>query len=336
MASLIDEYRIILGVDASASVNDIKKAYRKKAKEFHPDKNKSPNAHQIFIFLNEAYQFLTTHHNSDDDTDIYWAEETVNQKTEEDYRQEEARKRYEAFIQSDFYKNDQAFLIIFEHIRALASIIAITFPLIGYLIFKLTGFIIGLILTLAMVHVWSTSYKNRKQLNLIQFVKAIKRVLKIKQTQIVLATLLHIVMFLSFTIKTVIDTYSLLIGIITYSIFSFALAYFFIAKKERFVKSFLLFPFLFNFIFTLNYIFADYPHTETYRFYHKMMRSTGKYNRKEKSTYIILENDHYKHHYYLKLFYNFERMKYKSKITYRFKRGLFGFKVLKGYSFNGE
>ena len=47
-----------MGIDKSASVNDIKKAYFKKAKEFHPDVNKSDGAKEKFAEINEAYETL--------------------------------------------------------------------------------------------------------------------------------------------------------------------------------------------------------------------------------------------------------------------------------------
>ena len=50
----------ILGVKKSANVDSIKQAYRKKAKQLHPDKNKdNPNAQEEFIKLSGAYETLS-------------------------------------------------------------------------------------------------------------------------------------------------------------------------------------------------------------------------------------------------------------------------------------
>ncbi len=49
----------ILGVPVNATKIQIKRAYFKKAKELHPDVNKSPNAAKDFARLNEAYEALT-------------------------------------------------------------------------------------------------------------------------------------------------------------------------------------------------------------------------------------------------------------------------------------
>lgn len=53
------DYYDILGVSKSASVDEIKKAYRKLALEWHPDKNKSAGANEKFKEINEAYAVVS-------------------------------------------------------------------------------------------------------------------------------------------------------------------------------------------------------------------------------------------------------------------------------------
>jgi len=60
MASKRDYYEI-LGVDTTASPTDIKTAYRKLAKLYHPDINKSHDAEEKFKEISEAYAVLSDH-----------------------------------------------------------------------------------------------------------------------------------------------------------------------------------------------------------------------------------------------------------------------------------
>jgi DnaJ-class molecular chaperone len=53
------DYYDILGISKSASDAEIKRAYRKLALEWHPDRNKAANANEKFKEINEAYAVLS-------------------------------------------------------------------------------------------------------------------------------------------------------------------------------------------------------------------------------------------------------------------------------------
>ncbi len=53
------DYYQALGVDEQAGESEIKKAYRKLAKQYHPDTNPSEKAHDRFIAIAEAYSVLS-------------------------------------------------------------------------------------------------------------------------------------------------------------------------------------------------------------------------------------------------------------------------------------
>jgi len=57
--NLYSNYCEILGVPINSDIGEIKKAYRNKAKLYHPDVNSSPDASQEFIKIKRAFDYLS-------------------------------------------------------------------------------------------------------------------------------------------------------------------------------------------------------------------------------------------------------------------------------------
>ncbi|HRE31571.1 MAG TPA: DnaJ domain-containing protein, partial [Candidatus Berkiella sp.] len=52
------DYYAVLGVTPETSHNEMKKAFRKLARQYHPDVSKLPDAEQKFKEINEAWEVL--------------------------------------------------------------------------------------------------------------------------------------------------------------------------------------------------------------------------------------------------------------------------------------
>src|SRR5690606_2270301 len=57
-AARVNDFYDLLGVSRSASEDDVKKAYRKLAMQYHPDRNPAPDAEARFKEITEAYEVL--------------------------------------------------------------------------------------------------------------------------------------------------------------------------------------------------------------------------------------------------------------------------------------
>ncbi|MGF1586993.1 MAG: DnaJ domain-containing protein [Bacteroidales bacterium] len=105
-------YYQILGISENAGLKEIKEAFRRKAKAFHPDLNKSEGAHEHFIDINEAYNYLVDMHtNSGKNQGDQAAMDDYYRKWVEEERQKarawavkRARMRYEEFRNSSVHK----------------------------------------------------------------------------------------------------------------------------------------------------------------------------------------------------------------------------------------
>ena len=133
----ITDYYEILGIPLNSSTDEIKKAYRKMARMYHPDINPAPDAKDHFILVTEAYEFLLANHDK-----IKLNEQAYHEAMEDwrKYRQNRSRKRatayartsYGTFKNTKFYKTTRIFdgtAIIFSFI---VSIMVLIYTIYGY------------------------------------------------------------------------------------------------------------------------------------------------------------------------------------------------------------
>jgi curved DNA-binding protein CbpA len=133
------DYYNVLGLSSGSSIDEIKKAYRLKARMYHPDINPSPDAKDMFISATEAYEFLIANFDKITDTD-----EAYRQAMEDwrKYRQDRSRQRataysrasYIKFKNTKFYRSTRIFdgtTIIFS---LFISIMVIVGTIFGYVI----------------------------------------------------------------------------------------------------------------------------------------------------------------------------------------------------------
>lgn len=136
---VISEYYAILGLPNNSSTEEIRKAYREKARLYHPDINHSPDAMEKFIRVTEAYDFLMENHvrgNLDEQEFFKIVEEWRK------YRQDRSRQRaryyarssFARFRNSKYYKSTKilnASSVIFNFAIA---VMVLLFTILGYII----------------------------------------------------------------------------------------------------------------------------------------------------------------------------------------------------------
>ncbi len=116
----IDYYKV-LGISENAILEEIKKAFRELAKEYHPDKNKSRDANEKFREVFEAYEILKdkitkdifderrrkfyNHQNSEFSNEKYSKSETYETVKKQANKRAEyfSRMTFDDFLQSSIF-----------------------------------------------------------------------------------------------------------------------------------------------------------------------------------------------------------------------------------------
>lgn len=333
----MNEYYFILGINSNATITDIKKAYRNKAKQYHPDKSTDPDSQQKFIEITEAYDFLlSSKKNPDFNFETNFREQELrkeadNKAKERAERIARAKLRYEAFKNSDFYKNDQAFLVLLNHLQFFILILLISIPILLISSFFFKNKLIGAVLSILAISIVQYFYKKHNNLDIQLLSKSLKRIFKIRQVHYTLSILFSFYLFFTYTLNTQISTINLLIILISSSFLFFITTKFKTIPKALKHQVYMIgIPLIFNLFFFFNFQFSSNTQTEIHLFKHQY-NSTDAYA--EKTSTILLKDNKYTDYSWFRFFLNFSEMRDKHEITYQFEDGLFGLRVLKDYQF---
>ncbi len=181
-------YYRILGISEDADTREIKEAFRRKAKQWHPDINKEEGAHKKFIDINEAYMYLMDLHSNSSgisagettQQDYYhqWRNEQREKAREQAARR--ARMRFEEFRRSSVYRTTNVLSHILDYFLLLLGVFIIIAAGIGlysqglYLekngeeVLNIQGIIADILITVAglffIVLSWSSIKSYRKKM----------------------------------------------------------------------------------------------------------------------------------------------------------------------------
>jgi hypothetical protein len=332
----LQEYYRILGVPNTASLETIQKAYRTKAKLLHPDKNKQPDAHENFCQLNEAFENL-----KDFKTGKY-TNSFENQESESQYNsdREKARERakayakmkYEEFLKTDYYKSVSSLETILMHLSVfLAIVCVIILPIVAIILYGLNGLwaslLINFVASPMTVHVLKSNFK----LNSHAFFDSMTHVIQTKVFLVVLFTIANLFILLKYGLQTLISINNLSLAYLMAIVIAFIICKIKRIKSKIYFYTLCFSPMIVNSLIMINYIVSSHPSKETYAFTHDTQR--GYRGQKQESTFIYLNDNMYEEYPGIRAFIDYESMQNMEIITYTFKNGCLGFRVMTDYEF---
>lgn len=351
MTSLHSYYQL-LGIADQASVDEIKKAFRVKAKQYHPDNNPSADAKQQFIQIHEAYEVLLHHKTNLSYNTV--KEKYQRSKTSEDEILRAAKTRAETFASNSYksYKNTGYYtkskqvkeatyfveLMFYFVVVIILPIILSFFIGVKYAFFAAIGIIV---ITMPdwirmIASAPAISWDGIKEgLSLLSWPKVTIHWILLPISCIIYLTI-------GFQTFITLDEISILYAIC----YAISIIILFVVKKYSVAKSiFSSFSFAFaalNFILFLNYFISYGSHSETYSYGSTSVRMAPRHRRVwnayrkvqyGKGSIIRLLNsqgfDTYDDYMSIRFFWIYDDIPndYFNQITYTTKEGLFNYKI---------
>lgn len=331
---------------------EIKTAYRKMARLYHPDVSDDPDAEEKFVEVNEAYEYLLNRRTGKVFSEPQKKDQppTKPLKTQEEWvreQQEEARTRarrhaqmkYRAFKNSSYYKNEMSLEIIGDNFMFYSLVAFAIIPALVSLSFgNILGLILSVIIGVIGRPVWEGALKDESNIRLSLLFSAIFRILNTRVFKLFVMIALNLFIFMKVAMHTLLPlgiTFILLLV-------SIAAGYAVVKRSPRIKKNaytrslyaYVILPALYQSLFVVNFVFAGNPTTETYKFRLKTTKTYSRHSNQpnyDDTPILRLENDAYEKYLGIRLMWRPEQIRFGSYIEYHFAEGLLGVRVMKSY-----
>ncbi|MFM2228277.1 MAG: hypothetical protein RL664_1620 [Bacteroidota bacterium] len=324
----------ILNLNQSATIEDIKKAFRVQAKLMHPDKNKSPNANEDFIKVNEAYEFLIdwkTSPSSHDNSSNY------NRADAEFRAREYARMRYRDFVKSQAFKStskytDNQLQLYFLINTFLYGVI----PFFLYAFLDLTGLSVAIGINLLAIP-YSKWYFNEiapgfKERVATTFSSLWGEGVIYK----ILAFVLNIVIYSNFAFRILLPFSALIISFIGLTFIPDLVLKRLKGPTVASLYSMVIIPLSLNLFVLSNFVFSGHERKETLSYYNKTDLSVskgGRSNGRVATPIIEFTNGKYQDYLGMRFFWSRDESLQNNFVTITFKSSYCGLTIVTDYDF---
>lgn len=332
----MNDYYHILGITPNATLEQIKKAYRNKAKLYHPDVNKAADAQEQFILVNEAYEYLlnTTGNNVNRiqrNKEKAKKQAAYQQRWEQEERQkardrarEYARMKYEAYLKSDVYRTNEAINVVVDFfVTLLLLAIVVLLPILSYREMGSGALFLWAIIIIPTFPLWFRFIvRGMGNFNWQSFFVKSKSTFRSRIINIILLFVVNLVIFFQVALNTLLPLNWILGVYGSALILGFVLATLVKRNYHKYMLRINVMPGLIGLFFLLNYLFSANPVSETFWYSYKPYDSTL-------FSTIELEGNAYEEFKGIRILVIEDDVKENSRITYEFQEGLFGLRVVK-------